>query len=298
MAQLQICNNNYNCISNLGRSHVVTQQPTASADPSGSTKAATEAAVKRSVFASVDQVPGFSAARELDKEQSSASSRHRLLKIGPQRSAGSSPIGAEQKQKLLTQAMQVAQRSRQRAVETASLSDDGQVSSEEVRSRRKHSDSNVTGIPVYRSPSRGLMSRRLSSEAKPHSLSPLRMGVSNTTASSEQETDEQMNSVNVSSNESLELVVATKTTSLGPKTLKPAEGLHVSLVADAPLPRHPGVLDSPVKLLPPAKEDELHRLALREETGCVSNRPVTSDTAATDNARDADQVLDSAKHLT
>jgi len=48
--------------------------------------------------------------------------------------------------------------------------------------------------------------------------------------------------------------------SQGPKSLKPAEGLHVSLVSDdVPVSNHQDIMDSPVKLLPPSREGDMQR---------------------------------------
>jgi len=102
----------------VGRSHVVAQLP--ATNPTSDT-----ATVQRSVFASVDQVPGFNAAKEQEPEPISVGSRMKLLKSrgasssvvagGGSAEAGPEVLNAGQKQKLLTQAMQVAQRSRMRA---------------------------------------------------------------------------------------------------------------------------------------------------------------------------------------
>lgn len=246
-------------------------------------------AIERSVFASVDQVPAFNTAREqeqgsrrpMSKLPGTVSSQVPLRTFRAKTGEGETQSPAELKRstKLLLTMAKEAKRTRQlRPVDETNLDAPGaSVSARRLRHAGEKSSSPRRRRDQNSSPAEGISGATFDrSGSLPETDTPDHLAVGpkvrsldvcdegvEVKAPEERKTQPDQETAQ-DSEEGRGLVTPRKQAGVGaPKSLTPAEGVSMSLVVSCDeVPLHPshGFMDSPVKLVPPAEPDDIHKL--------------------------------------
>lgn len=273
-------------------------------------------AIERSVFASVDQVPAFNAAREqeqgsrrpLSKLPGTVSSQVPLRTFRVKTGDSETQSAAELKRstKLLLTMAKEAKRTRQLRPADETNTESGaslaarrlRHSGEKSSSPRRRRDPNPSpadgssaaaldrsgSAPEMGTPDQLALGRRV------ESLDVCEEGVEVKAPEARKNQSEQETAMD--GEEGRGFVTPRKQAGAGaPKSLTPAEGVTVSLVVscdEVPLRPSHGFMDSPVKLVPPVEPDDIHRLtsAPAAATGDAPGEQSSSETQQHEQTND------------
>lgn len=262
---------------------------------SASKQNSSNSAVERSVFASVDQVPAFNAARELEQGSSrrstskvsgTVSSQVPTKAFRPKTAEGEAQTASDTKRnaKLLLTMAKEAKRTRQQRTKTdeAGGRDAGpypelrriRQSVEKSGSPRQCREKNFGSPEDGGAPARveAVLDRASSlseSNAQDGSAGCPRVRsldvVSDAEAKVAEESDQRLGTAEAGGQRTEEdrRFLPQQKSAGAPKSLLPAEGTPVSLVVpcdEVPLIPPLGFMDSPVKLVPPVEHDDIHKI--------------------------------------
>lgn len=284
-----------------------------SCDPSKQN--ASNNAIERSVFASVDQVPAFNAAREqeqgsrrpMSKLPGTVSSQVPLRTFRVKTGDGETQSPAELKRstKLLLTMAKEAKRTRQlRTVDetnmdagaslaTRRLRHSGEKSSSPRRRRDLNSSpaegSGGAAIPQSGSLPETNTSDHLAVGRKGRALDVCDEGIEVKAPEERKKQPDQETAQD--GEEGRGFVTPRKQAGTGaPKSLTPAEGISVSLVVscdEVPLRPSHSFMDSPVKLVPPAEPDDIHKLTAA--SAATGDPPAEQSSSATQQQKQTDE---------